>query len=473
MKNSVTNVSTGCISKNDVSIPMPSNSICEENILSSYSGPQLAFRKHPSKLFVETTTRCNFQCKACVKQSAGNEIREGDISMATFMELACAFPHLECLVLNGVGEPLLHPLLDEFIKIAKSSMPLGSWVGFQSNGALLTQERAKSLITAGLDRICLSIDSVSCDTFRKLREGGEVREIESALSCLHSAKTALGKSELEIGIEFVLRRDNYRELPEVLKWAALRGATFAIVTHLLPYDPSQVSQIAYEYNSDAALALYEPWKIMAEKEGVDIQRYFDILFSFRLFRTREEHRILDHVRQMMLDSNHRGIFLQVKNMLARDESLHAEITRIFEQSNTVAIETGLDLRLPEVVPKADRKCDFIEGGSAMVSWDGNVHPCYYLWHKYNSYYKERKIGRQIEAKSFGNLEHVKIMDVWNNPDFIAFRKEVQSYEFSYCSNCNVAPCGFIDNPDFRNDCHTNTVPCGDCFWCMGMFNCLQ
>jgi hypothetical protein len=37
----------------------------------------------------------------------------------------------------------------------------------------------------------------------------------------------------------------------------------------------------------------------------------------------------------------------------------------------------------------------------------------------------------------------------------------------------VAPCGFIDNPDFLNDCHTNTVPCGDCFWCMGMFNCLQ
>ena len=109
----------------------------------------------------------------------------------------------------------------------------------------------------------------------------------------------------------------------------------------------------------------------------------------------------------------------------------------------------------------------------MVSWDGNVHPCYYLWHKYNSYHKERKIGRQIEAKSFGNLEHVKIMDIWNDPDFIAFRQEVQSYEFSYCSNCNVAPCGFIDNPDFLNDCHTNTVPCGDCFWCMGMFNCLQ
>lgn len=473
MKDSVCKALTSCLPKTDVSFQTSTNDICREDSMSSCSASQPAFRKHPSKLFVETTTRCNLKCPACVKQSAGNEIREGDISMASFMALSPAFPHLESLVLNGIGEPLLHPLLEEFIKIAKSSMPGGSWVGFQTNGALLTRERAKSLVAAGLDRVCLSIDSVSCETFRTLREGGEMGDIENAFSFLYSAKVLCGKPKLEVGIEFVLRRDNYRELPDVLKWAASRGATFAIVTHLLPYDPSHVSQIAYEYNSDAALALYEPWKIMAEQEGVEIQRYFDILFSFRLFRTREEHRILEHVQQMMLDSNHRGIFLQVKNILARDESLHSEVTRIFEKSKAVAMETGLDLRLPEIVPKADRKCDFIEGGSAMVSWDGNVHPCYYLWHKYNCYHKERNIGRQIEAKSFGNLEHVKIMDVWNDPDFIAFRKEVQSYEFSYCSNCNVAPCGFIDNPDFRNDCHTNTVPCGDCFWCMGMFNCLQ
>jgi putative metalloenzyme radical SAM/SPASM domain maturase len=473
MKDSVTGVSTSCPSKNDVSFQMSSNNVCQQNILSSCSGPQPAFRKHPSKLFVETTTRCNLKCQACLKQSDGNEIREGDMSMATFMELAPAFPHLECLVLNGIGEPLLHPLLDEFIKIAKSSMPRGSWVGFQSNGALLTQERAKSLITVGLDRICLSIDSVSCDTFRKLREGGEVSDIEHALESLNSAKVLTGKPELEIGIEVVLRRDNFRELPEVLKWAASRGATFVIVSHLLPYESSQMSQIAYNYNSDEALALYEPWKRKAESEGIDIQRYFDFFFPPKWFVTSEEQRILDYVRQMMLDANRRGIFFQVKNLMERDEILHGEITRIFDEAKAVAKTTGLSLKLPEIVPKADRKCDFIEGGSAMVSWDGSVHPCYFLWHKFNYYLKRRTPCRQIDAKFFGNLENNRITDIWNAPDFKAFRQEVLQYEFSYCSNCNVAACGFIDIPEFSNDCHTSTVPCGDCFWCMGMFNCLQ
>jgi putative metalloenzyme radical SAM/SPASM domain maturase len=472
MKDSVCKALTSCLPKPEVSFQMSKNDICHGDSTSS-SSPQPAFRKHPSKLFVEPTTRCNFHCQACVKQSDGNEILEGDMSMASFMALSPAFPHLESLVLNGIGEPLLHPRLDEFIKIAKSSMPSGSWIGFQTNGALITRERAKSLIAAGLDRICLSIDSVSCETFRTLREGGEMGNIENAFSSLSSAKVLCAKPELEVGIEFVLRRDNYRELPDVLKWAASRAASFAIVTHLLPYDPAHISQIAYEYNSDAALALYEPWKIKAEQEGVDIQRYFDIYFPPKWFRTRDNQRILDFVRQMMLEANHRGIFFQVKNLLERDEFLHEEITKVFDDAKAVASETGLGLKLPEIVPKAERKCDFIEGGSAMVSWDGNVHPCYFLWHKFNCYLKRRDERRQISAKSFGNLEYNGITDIWNDQDFKTFRQEVLRYEFSYCSNCFAAPCGFTDGPDFRHDCSTITVPCGDCFWCMGMFNCLQ
>ena len=118
---------------------------------------------------------------------------EGDISMAAFMALVPTFPHLESLVLNGIGEPLLHPLLEDFIRIAKASMPVGSWVGFQSNGTLLTHERADSLLVSGLDRICLSLDSVSSVTFRDLREGGEVADIENAIRVLQAARTPPGK----------------------------------------------------------------------------------------------------------------------------------------------------------------------------------------------------------------------------------------------------------------------------------------
>jgi len=109
----------------------------------------------------------------------------------------------------------------------------------------------------------------------------------------------------------------------------------------------------------------------------------------------------------------------------------------------------------------------------MVSWNGNIHPCYFLWHRYKCFHKTRVVSREIEAKSFGNLEQESVCDIWNEPDFRKFREEVLKYRFSYCSNCNVAPCDFIWGPDFQNDCSAANVPCGDCFWCMGMFNCLQ
>jgi len=432
-----------------------------------------AFRGNPSKLFVETTTRCNLKCKACVKQSEGCDIVDGDMSMATFMALAPAFPYLESLVLNGIGEPLLHPRLEDFIRIAGAAMPRESWIGFQTNGSLLTEARARSLIAAGLGRICLSLDSVSRETFRNLREGGDVLDIEHSLHYLNSAKTLAEKADLEIGIEIVLMRDTFHELPEVVRWADSRGVSFVIATHMLPYDPCHVSQVAYNCNSDQAIALYEPWKRKAEREGIDIQRYFEIFYAHKWFRTDEEQRILDFVRDMMLDAYHSDVFFHVKNLIERDERLHEEIAAVFEEATAVSKETGVRLTLPEIVPKADRKCDFIEEGAAMISWDGSVHPCYFLWHTFNCYMKRRYYLREIAAKSFGNLEDKGITEIWNDADFREFRRNVLKYDFSYCTNCNVALCGFIDTREFHHDCSSVTVPCGDCLWCMGMFHCLH
>lgn len=473
MKDSVCKALTSCLPITDVSFQTSTNDICPGDSMPSSSVLQPAFRKYPSKLFVETTTRCNFQCQACVKQSAGNEILEGDMSIASFMALSPAFPHLESLVLNGIGEPLLNPHLEDFIRIAKDQMPRSAWVGFQSNGALLVKERAAALIEAGVDRICFSLDSVSCESFQKFREGGELGDVERALAVIAAAKAQAGKPGLETGIEFVLRRDNFHELPQVLEWAAQRGATFAIVSHLLPYNKALLSQIAYEYNSDLALELYGTWKSRAQAEGIALEEFHKVYFNFKFRYTDEELRLLFCAGKMLLDANKRGVFLQVKNLLAKEDLLRQEVGRTFEAAQEVARRKGVSLKLPEVVPKSDRRCDFVEGGAAMISWDGSVHPCYHLWHTYSCYTKGRDTARKIGAKNFGHLESRNIGEIWNDADFRKFREAVLRYDFSYCSNCNVAPCNFLTNEEFTHDCYLSPVPCGDCFWCMGMFNCLQ
>jgi len=427
-------------------------------------------RPFPSKLFVETTTRCNLRCQMCVKHTGDSDIPEGDLSMETFAALEPALPHAEALILNGIGESLLHPELDEFIRRAKKLMPAGSWVGFQSNGLLLDDARARALVEAGLDRICLSLDAVCPDTFRKIREGGEVEDLEQAFSALRKARTLRNEPPLKVGVEFVVMRDNIHQLPDVLRWSASRGANFAVVTHLLPYDRDHVAKAAYDANTDEAVKLFETWKEKARVEGIDMSNYFFLSFC-KYIRTPEEQRIVDFVKDMMAEARAGDIFLHVQNLLKRDIDLADEVARVFAEAGKIAEETGMELRLPGVAPSIDRKCDFVDGGGAFVSWDGNVYPCYFLWHKFACYFSGRK--KYVTPKVFGNLAEHGIAEVWNDRAYVDFRKEVMRHEYPFCTNCNLLPCEDLYAEEFEQDCYTNTVPCGDCFWCMGLFQCLQ
>lgn len=444
-------------------MPVKCSEETEENCLP-------ALRSYPSRLFVETTTRCNMKCQMCVKQSMGGDLKEGDLSFELFEALEPALPTAESLILNGIGEPLLHPDLEAFVKRAKALMPPESWVGFQSNGLLLDENRASSLMSAGLDRICLSLDAICPDTFRKIREGGEVEDMEEAFTALNKAKKLHPGSKLQVGVEFVLMRDNIYQLPDVLRWAASQGVSFALVTHILPYDAEHVSQIAYEYNSQEAIDLFAAWRKKGEAQGIDISNFFHV-YHCKFIRTEEEQRMVDFVLEMIAEARARDIFLHIENLMKRDETLFEEVARTFDQARAVAEETGLDLRLPGVAPKNDRTCDFIDNGGVFVSWDGEILPCYFLWHTFQCHFAGRK--KYVKKKVFGTLAEKGILEIWNDPDYRAFRDEVIKHEYPFCTNCNLLPCEYIYCEEFEQDCYTNIVPCGDCFWCMGLFQCLS
>jgi len=429
-----------------------------------------AVRSYPSRLFVETTTRCNMKCHMCVKQSMGNGLKEGDISRETFEAILPALPHAEALVLNGIGEPLLHRDLETFIRIGKESMPEGSWVGFQSNGLLLDEARASSLVHSGLDRICLSLDAICPDTFRKIREGGEVKDLEFAFTALNKARNRHAESKLQIGVEFVVMRENIHQLPDVLRWVSKLGVSFAIVSHLLPYDREHVSQIAYDYNTQEAVELYLSWKKKGAEQGIDITNFFHV-YHCKFIRSAEEQRMVDFVLEMIAEARQRDIFLHWENLTKRDVVMAEDLAETFDKARAVAEETGLDLRLPGTSPKNERKCDFIDNGGVFVSWDGEVHPCYFLWHTFQCHFAGRK--KYVNRTVFGNLKETGVLEIWNDPKYRTFREEVLKHEYPFCSNCNLLPCEYIYCEEFEQDCYTNTVPCGDCFWCMGLFQCLS
>ena len=427
-----------------------------------------ALLPRPSKLFVETTTRCNLGCFMCVKQTCDHAILEGDMSLACFAALEPAFPGLDALVLNGVGEPLLNPNLDLFVRRARALMPKESWIGFQSNGLLLSEGRAISLLEAGLDKICLSIDSVSPETFRKVRDGGELDDVSDAFSALASAKVRTGRTDFKVGVEFVVMQGNLQELPAALTWAASRGASFALVTHVLPYDARHAVEAVYGNCTDEAVSFFSIWKAEAERQGLDLYRYFEL--ASRYSKSAEDIRLVNFVDAMKKEAEANNIFLDLKKLLNLDHGQNDEVAAVFEQARQVAERLGMDLKLPGVLLKETRSCGFVEDGGAFVSWNGSVSPCYFLWHRYRCF--ASGWDQQVQAKVFGNVNLKGILDIWNDQPFRAFREGVVAYDYPHCASCNLAPCDYVQTEAFEQDCHIREVPCGACLWCTGIFQCL-
>jgi len=428
-----------------------------------------SLRSHPSRLFVEVTTRCNLNCFMCVKQQDGSAVCEGDLSPELFARLEPAFSHLEALVLNGIGEPLLSTHLEDFIRLARRSMPSGSWIGFQTNGLLLTGLRALSLVDAGLDRICFSVDASSPDTFRKVREGGDLLDIEHAFRAITTARAQCNRPEVQVGIEFVVMRGNLAELPAALRWAADHGATFAIVTHMLPYDEEHAVEAAYSSCTAEAIALFNGYRDKAREMGLDVYRYPEA--RWRYSRNVDEQRLVDLVGEMRVTAERQGLFIDMKKLLHMEPGLTERVVEVFAEAGEVAREYGIELRLPEVALKEQRHCRFVEDGGAFVSWDGNISPCYFLWHRYRCHASGWQ--QEVRPKVFGNLSDSGILEIWNSRPYRNFRQEVTGYDYPTCAGCSLAPCDYVQTERFEQDCHISEVPCGACLWCMGVFQCLS
>ena len=71
----------------------------------------------PARLDVEVTTRCQLACRFCARSSRPRRAH-GDMAMPLFESVLDQAELAEEVIFVGLGEPLLHPRLDEFVKAA-------------------------------------------------------------------------------------------------------------------------------------------------------------------------------------------------------------------------------------------------------------------------------------------------------------------------------------------------------------------
>ncbi len=163
---------------------------------------------YPATVAIEGTNACNAACLMCGHRSMKRA--QGVMSLELYkkiLEQLQDWP-IRSLLLSGFGEPLLDPHLEERISLARSK-GFGN-IGLVSNASLLSPEKAKKLIWAGLDLMHISLDGASPETYHKLRPGLDYHKVVGNIDHILSLSP-----RPKIHLQVVTLSDNKAEITDL------------------------------------------------------------------------------------------------------------------------------------------------------------------------------------------------------------------------------------------------------------------
>ncbi|WP_243367943.1 radical SAM/SPASM family putative metalloenzyme maturase [Fundidesulfovibrio soli] len=424
----------------------------------------------PSIVHVEPTTRCNMRCRMCVKAVTDSPTPDGDMPLEDFQRLLPDLASCDRLVFAGVGEPLLHRDLPAMIASARQVMSPDAQIAMQTNGLLLTKDLALELATAGLDTVCISLDSLSDADGETLHGAVRLQALADAYEALRLASERTGRP-IRAGAQIVLMRENAPHLPAMVRWAGEHGARFVIVSHLFPYTREAEEHSLFNPNPEEAARYFSKWKAIAAGEGLDFDDYYKILW--RVDKSEGDKRLVHLVKLMQRDANAHGVWMNVRSLFDWDSTDRGDLERAFEGASAVAREMGMEISLPPLSARQERRCGFMEEGATFISRSGQVAPCHFLWRNYRCVMGGET--KHVRAAFFGSIRQARLEDIWNEAGYKDFRSQALAYEYPHCASCNGGPCSDVTSASspFEEDCIGSRVPCCHCPWPVGQLACLS
>lgn len=185
---------------------------CEGRVVSEYP------------LFIEigVNSDCNLCCKMCARRFDKN-INNKHINMS--LELVdkivkqCKEFQLPSILVGQDAECLLHPQIKEIVSRIKSINPVDFFL--ITNGTLLNKEMSEFLIDSELDRLQISVDAASKETYKKIR-GGDLDVLERNIHDFLEIRNAKGTERPFLRLSFCKQPDNMGEQEEFLdKWSGV------------------------------------------------------------------------------------------------------------------------------------------------------------------------------------------------------------------------------------------------------------
>ncbi len=281
-----------------------------------------------------------------------------------------------------------------------------------TNGTLLTEKRSRQLIDAGLDVLWVSIDGATPESYADVRLGAALPRVIANLSRFRQMRRGSHFPTPKIGVAFVAMKRNINDLPEVLALGRRLGATLFSVSNVLPYAEDMQGDMLYTGTIRNIAYLSSP-----------------------------------HLPKLSLPK--------------------MDINDLTHQAFNAALNSGYNVNFAgNSLGGANDVCNFVQGGTMSIGWDGGVSPCWPLMHSHISYLhgKERRSRRHV----VGQVAERRLNDIWLDPEYVAYRRRVQSFAFAPCTFCGGCDLSEAN----EEDCFGNTFPaCGGCLWAQGVIQC--
>ena len=171
----------------------------------------------PMTISVEPTTACNLRCPECPSglraftRPTGN-LKE-DFFRSTIDEL---YKELLYLIFYFQGEPYINP---KFLDMVKYANEKGIYTITSTNGHFLNDENSRKTIESGLDRMIISVDGTTQETYENYRRAGKLETVLQGARNVVRWKKKLKSKTPHLIFQFLVVRPNEHQIPEIYELA--------------------------------------------------------------------------------------------------------------------------------------------------------------------------------------------------------------------------------------------------------------
>ncbi len=171
----------------------------------------------PFTVSFEPTTACNLRCPECPSGQRAFTRATGMLHENLFKRVIDEIADdLYYLIFYFQGEPYLNP---NFLDLVAYAHEKKIYTATSTNGHFLDDENAQRTIKSGLDRLIISIDGTTQETYESYRKGGQLEKVLEGARNIERWKEKLNARTPHTIFQFLVVRPNEHQIDEVYELA--------------------------------------------------------------------------------------------------------------------------------------------------------------------------------------------------------------------------------------------------------------